>query len=610
MNSPSRYTLVFQREPSNVLPVAPYVRIRATGSHNWNDFLFNFQALIEVYPTDNRRVFSVPAYVMPTAYSDSAKRLDSWINSTASPGDTVLSPGDIPGFDQSGQPAFITLLDGDQHYGQLASWAISEVERYEVLAAINDITYLRGSNVVPTERLSQLTMRDSFILGVLRTPSAYRALHRGWRRVQARPIPPLTDARRNFRIATRLRGFNDVHRLRIDFMDGNAFSDRIHSLIGMNGCGKTRVLRELALMLGTRFSESEGAEVFLDNEESEADNKEDNEYEGEGYSRILVFSADSYARYPSATRSDTSFEYRYFNLVLDPLRRDRTADRNDQDAGIVLVTLARLLVDILRSNDELGVQKGVAIRRLTVLRRAMRGHVDMDKLYVPLLSRARETGTNCIVSDDAGCLWASLSDLSSLNEQRQLELTAMLDERSELAFFSIDPVTGRLGNKIPLSSGQQMFFNFAVRFVGVMDAGTLVLIDEPETHLHPNLICDFVTLLYDVLGSTRSIAVIATHSAYVVREVPTHCVHVFSRDEDSGRVDISHVRMRTLGASIDSLSQAVFGDATVKKYHEKLAKEISEEERSVKEVLKKYESILSPEMLIHIRSEMEGSDPS
>jgi hypothetical protein len=607
MNS---YTLVFQRNQETLPENTPIIRIRATGSPKWNDFLFNFQAVIEVFPNDGRLPFSVPAYVMPTSSSDSAKRLDSWVSSQESPRNITLPEGRIPDLDQSGLPAFISLLDGEQHYGQLASWSSSEEERYAVLGAINDITYLRGGNVIDPDILSPLTLRESFTLGVLRTPSAYRALHRGWRRVQARPIPPLNDARRNFCFSTKLRGFSDSHRLSIDFLDSHVFEDRIHTLIGVNGCGKTRMLRELILSLGDRFTRLEGTQVFLDSFDSEAESSRDNEYEGQDYSRVLVFSVDSETRYPPATRTDTPFEYQYFNLVRDPLSRDRSDDLDGSGIGVIPVTMARLLVDILRSNDEIGIQNGSSLKRLAVLKRALGDHVNLDQLYVPLLPCASDTGTSFIVADNDGSLWVSISDLSSLNEQRQLELTAMLDEHAEAAFFSFSTTVNTLGPKIPLSSGQKIFFNFAVRFVGVIDKGTLVLIDEPETHLHPNLVCDFMTLLYEVLGPTYSAALIATHSAYVVREVPTHCVHVFSHAEDSNRVEIGHVRLRTLGASIDTLSQAVFGDATVKKFHEKLAKEISKTEQSVEEVLLKYEAVLSPEMLIQIRAEMDGGEGS
>ena len=199
-----------------------------------------------------------------------------------------------------------------------------------------------------------------------------------------------------------------------------------------------------------------------------------------------------------------------------------------------------------------------------------------------------------------------------MNEQSHLELTALVDSELECDFF-VDNASNTGIRQMHPSSGQLIFFRFALKLVSSIDDGSLVIIDEPETHLHPNLICDFVSLLYYVLTATKSIALVATHSAYVVREVPTHCVHVLSFSENSRKVNIGHVRLKTLGANIDSISQAVFGDGDniIAKYHETLALGISKSKMTQEEILNKYASILSPELLIEIRALMknEGENP-
>lgn len=83
-----------------------------------------------------------------------------------------------------------------------------------------------------------------------------------------------------------------------------------------------------------------------------------------------------------------------------------------------------------------------------------------------------------------------------------------------------------------------------------------MLLDEPETHMHPNMISDFVELLDEILENTGSLALIATHSAYFVREVSREQVHIFSKQDNS--VHISTPRLRTFGSDVDSISQFIF----------------------------------------------------
>lgn len=67
-------------------------------------------------------------------------------------------------------------------------------------------------------------------------------------------------------------------------------------------------------------------------------------------------------------------------------------------------------------------------------------------------------------------------------------------------------------NMVNMSSGQLAFFNLALSICLHIDNGTLFIIDEPETHLHPNFIALFTKMINYLLTNTGSIAIIATHS--------------------------------------------------------------------------------------------------
>ncbi|XAZ48139.1 AAA family ATPase [Pseudomonas simiae] len=197
-----------------------------------------------------------------------------------------------------------------------------------------------------------------------------------------------------------------------------------------------------------------------------------------------------------------------------------------------------------------------------------------------------------------GGKWAYISKLSG--EQKILDTLGSIDKSRDPSFFSFAAQT-----PIKLSSGQRSMFRFALHFIAHAGFGTLLIIDEPETYLHPNLVSDYMMLLYSILEQTRSVAIVATHSAYVVRETPTHCVHVLKKID--GVVKAHHVYVKTLGASVSELSYAVFGDSTVSAYHEKISEAISKSGLSFEQVIQSYGDIFSASMLVEIRSRLENS---
>jgi len=84
-------------------------------------------------------------------------------------------------------------------------------------------------------------------------------------------------------------------------------------------------------------------------------------------------------------------------------------------------------------------------------------------------------------------------------------------------------------------------------------------------------------------------------------------VRVISVEDDS--VEVSQPRLQTFGASVDSISQFVFGDTEVKHLHQILLKNWLGNEASIEDVLSKYGEELNPERLLYIRRIMdEGQD--
>lgn len=91
---------------------------------------------------------------------------------------------------------------------------------------------------------------------------------------------------------------------------------------------------------------------------------------------------------------------------------------------------------------------------------------------------------------------------------------------------------------------------------------TIVLIDEPETHLHPPLLSTYIRTLSFLLLKKNAVAIIATHSPIVLQEVPKDCVNRIERIGLNMRFD--KITLESFATSTDSLTREVFGLEVVK----------------------------------------------
>lgn len=107
-----------------------------------------------------------------------------------------------------------------------------------------------------------------------------------------------------------------------------------------------------------------------------------------------------------------------------------------------------------------------------------------------------------------------------------------------------------------LSSGHQIALAIVVQLVAHMKVGSLALIDEPESHLHPPLLAALMKGIGIALEKTSSFAVLATHSPVVIQEVPKACVHVLRRVGDIRSFD--RPSRETYGENLGVLTSEIF----------------------------------------------------
>lgn len=107
------------------------------------------------------------------------------------------------------------------------------------------------------------------------------------------------------------------------------------------------------------------------------------------------------------------------------------------------------------------------------------------------------------------------------------------------------------------STGQLQIFNLITHVYANLHLNSLLILDEPEIHLHPRLITNFFSCLGSLLEIFQSYAIISTHSPLVIRECVDRNVYLMIRSKDNC-VDIGRVPFRTFGQDITTLYEQVF----------------------------------------------------
>ncbi len=201
----------------------------------------------------------------------------------------------------------------------------------------------------------------------------------------------------------------------------------------------------------------------------------------------------------------------------------------------------------------------------------------------------------------AGERSAGLKDHSALAQEFGKSLSACVEARRldrwrhVLGFLASDPLFAEAVDRImasdaapdrtraaarqifaELSSGHKIVLLILTRLVETMEEATLVLIDEPESHLHPPLLSAFMSALTELLEDRNGVAIIATHSPVVLQEVPGDCV--WKLLGSGGVLTADRPSIETYGENVGTLTQEVFGlEVTASGFHRALAEAVRDD---------------------------------
>lgn len=445
---------------------------------------------------------------------------------------------------------FFTMLPDMEAYRHLIQQLGSD-DATTALNAVNDLVALNEFDT-SSDILDLATKTEVFSLSFMRSSDAFFAyknagsLLRGLINEKTGILSP------TIAIRFQLPGRENEHKLKFAFDHDAELPKRIAVIIGKNGVGKSQTLGRIAR------AALDGDDVLTDGTVG-----------GRPLiNRLLAFAPTNEAEsvFPTDRRKRPRIWYQRYSM-----NRSRRSRRNDY--------VSDLIVQVARSSQLIANRS-----RWDIFKEALKAITNDSQLN--------------LITAESPPNFVALKNLPKGSEQKVLERFSSIDAKKE-------PARVVAGEAYPLSSGEISFIKFAAQVSLHIENGSLLLLDEPETHFHPNFISRFVSLLDSLLASTGSVAIIATHSAYFVREVFREQVTVLSVD-DENTVQAQRPTLRTFGADVGAISYFVFGEDEPSRLAAEVEARVLGNNSSWPSVYEKYKDELSLEILNSIRAAMEA----
>lgn len=308
----------------------------------------------------------------------------------------------------------------------------------------------------------------------------------------------------------------------------------IHVIIGRNGVGKTRLLNMMTRSLIDRQASPQDVGTF-DIRDTAGQN---------AFANLVsvTFSAFDPFEPLSTPRNSTKVELGYTYVGLKRIRKPEETSSPPKSPQ----TLSREFGESVRMCAS-------SPARLVRWRRALEA-LSGD----PIFEESRV---------------AELADLGSSEETKQAAQALFRDN---------------------LSSGHKIVLLTITRLVERVEERTLVLLDEPEAHLHPPLLSAFVRALSDLLIDRNGVAIIATHSPVVLQEVPSRCAWMLQR---TGRaVTVDRPEIETFGENVGILTREVFGlEVSQSGFHRLLREAALDGANTYEDILARFDGALGSE---------------
>lgn len=393
--------------------------------------------------------------------------------------------------------------------------------------------------------ITALEKEEVFRVSLLRDSSARQALDELYTR-----FGHVKEQVEAFTFSTQLDGAAGPHEIPFDFNEQDGLPHRINVLVGVNGVGKTQVMARLALLMSGFQEEAKAEALRIEGKTSEALGSLSPQPSLYGVIAVSFSAFDDF-ELPATPASG-------------PADGERAAgDRRGQDA------------------DNPDPQDDPV--------------PEFQYVYCGL----REAGGT--ISQEAG-LATRIPDAVRKMSAAQLRLLKhAIGEVMPTRNISADAIDSAEFYRT-LSAGQRIVLNIICDLILHIRKRSLILLDEPETHLHPQLLTTLLSLVNDLLVANDSFAVIATHSPIVVQQVLAKRVHKIRR-VDGDIPQVSSPEIETFGENLTEIVRSVF-DAleSDRDYEEVIDRLLERHGRNADRVLALFEGRLGLNAQIYLRS--------
>lgn len=190
--------------------------------------------------------------------------------------------------------------------------------------------------------------------------------------------------------------------------------------------------------------------------------------------------------------------------------------------------------------------------------------------------------------------------LSNILDVNFIEEMFIEQETDKIAKININNLSG-ICEKI--SSGESTLLYLFCNIISNIRYDSLLLFDEPETHLHPNAITSLMSAIYDLLEEYQSYAIIVTHSPLIIREMTSDCVYVMDRMGTMPAV--RKIGLESFGANLTTLVEEVFSNKDIPNYYKKKTKELVSEGLDFEQIVQELQSDQIPlglNVILYIKS--------
>lgn len=359
---------------------------------------------------------------------------------------------------------------------------------------------------------------EGYRVSMLRFSGAERTIVDAARLLRAQALPPKRrDGGFQFKFKSQVSSDAKPFTVEFDFRRRGDLPNRINALIGYNGTGKTRLLSNIAIVAS-----------------------------GYGYAKkedVLIDAAGRFVGTAPPFKTVVVVSYSAFDTFVIPGQNETEKQRLQNEGELFGYTYCGL-----RERTTAAVPVGETGYRL-------RTPAEIEQEFLAALRRLRKANRVDLFAE-------TLKPLLRDPSFQRIGLTQVYGDHN-------DEELGELFRE--LSSGHKVVLKIIAELIAHISGSepTLVLIDEPETHLHPPLLAAFLKSVRACLENLDGYAIIATHSPVVLQETPSRYVQVLRRVAKQNLVVGPSIE--TFAESIGVITQEVFnlGDGS-SDWHETL----------------------------------------